>query len=92
LASIQKIVASKTSEGRAVIKYVYESIITAGIYEAPSIKVAEAAKAVENAQRDINISFMNELALMFHKMNIDVHEVLKAAATKWNFIPFKPGL
>lgn len=92
LVSIQKIIASKTSEGRALIKHVYESIITAGVYEAPSIKVAEAAKAVENAQRDINISFMNELALMFHKMNIDVHEVLKAAGTKWNFLPFQPGL
>ena len=92
IESIVKIVASKTWMGMAIIRYMYESVITAGVYEAPSIKVAEAAKAVENAQRDINISFMNELALIFHKMNIDVHEVLKAAGTKWNFLPFQPGL
>ena len=70
----------------------YQTIITAGTHLAPSIKVAEAAKSIENAQRDINISFVNELALMFDKMGIDTHDVLEAAATKWNFLPFKPGL
>jgi UDP-N-acetyl-D-galactosamine dehydrogenase len=70
----------------------YASIITAGTYAAPSIKVAEAAKSIENAQRDINISFVNELALIFDKLGIDTQEVLAAASTKWNFLPFKPGL
>ena len=70
----------------------YNSIIEAGTHKAPSIKVAEAAKAIENAQRDLNISFVNELALIFDRMQIDTDEVLEAAATKWNFFPFKPGL
>ena len=70
----------------------YNSIITAGTHLAPSIKVAEAAKAIENAQRDVNISFINELALIFEKLDIDTGDVLAAAATKWNFLPFKPGL
>ena len=70
----------------------YASIISAGTHKAPSIKVAEAAKSIENAQRDINISFVNELALIFDRMNIDTQDVLAAAATKWNFLPFQPGL
>jgi UDP-N-acetyl-D-galactosamine dehydrogenase len=74
------------------IDQLYGSIIEAGTHKASSIKVAEASKAIENAQRDINISFVNELALIFDKMNIDTHEVLTAASTKWNFLPFKPGL
>ena len=70
----------------------YKSIISVGTYLAPSIKVAEAAKAIENAQRDLNISFVNELSFIFDRMNIDTYEVLEAAKTKWNFLPFKPGL
>ena len=70
----------------------YKSVITAGTHLAPSIKVAEAAKVIENSQRDINIAFVNELAKIFNLMNIDTQEVLTAAATKWNFLPFKPGL
>src|SRR5699024_4117107 len=70
----------------------YKSVITAGTYLAPTIKVAEAAKVIENAQRDINIAFVNELAKIFNKMDIDTHAVLEAAGTKWNFLPFKPGL
>lgn len=92
LTNIQKITAGSTMEVAEKIDQLYESIITAGTYKASSIKVAEAAKAIENAQRDINISFVNELALIFDKMNIDTNEVLEAAATKWNFLPFKPGL
>jgi len=75
-----------------VIDDLYASIITAGTHKASSLKVAEASKAIENAQRDINISFVNELALIFDKMGIDTHDVLDAAATKWNFLPYKPGL
>ena len=92
---IDKIVKLTSGSSKEVAKYVndlYASVITAGTYLAPSIKVAEAAKAVENAQRDLNISFVNELALIFDKLNIDTQEVLDAAATKWNFLPFKPGL
>jgi UDP-N-acetyl-D-galactosamine dehydrogenase len=75
-----------------VIDALYRQIITAGTYRAPSIKVAEAAKVIENSQRDINIAFVNELAKIFNRMGIDTHEVLAAAGTKWNFLPFKPGL
>ena len=71
---------------------VYAAVITAGTHLAPSIKVAEAAKVIENAQRDINIAFVNELAKIFNRMGIDTQAVLEAAATKWNFLPFKPGL
>ena len=71
---------------------VYENIITAGVYRAPSIKVAEAAKVIENTQRDLNIALMNELSLIFHKMDIDTLDVLETAGTKWNFLPFRPGL
>ena len=92
LTTIQKITSGSTPAVADIIDALYQSIITAGTYKASSIKVAEAAKSIENAQRDINISFVNELALIFDKMNIDTTEVLEAAATKWNFLPFKPGL
>lgn len=92
LTTIQKITSGSTPEIANTIDALYHSIIRAGTYKASSIKVAEAAKAIENAQRDINISFVNELALIFDKMNIDTNEVLEAASTKWNFLPFKPGL
>jgi len=92
LTKIKKVTSGSTP---AIAKYVddlYASIITAGTHKASSIKVAEASKSIESAQRDINISFVNELALIFDKMGIDTQEVLDAAATKWNFLPFKPGL
>jgi UDP-N-acetyl-D-galactosamine dehydrogenase len=92
LTKIQKITSGSTPEIAKYINQLYGSIITAGTYAAPSIKVAEAAKSIENAQRDINISFVNELALIFDRLGIDTHEVLAAASTKWNFLPFKPGL
>jgi UDP-N-acetyl-D-galactosamine dehydrogenase len=92
LTKIQKITSGSTPAIARYIDQLYASIITAGTYAAPSIKVAEAAKSIENAQRDINISFVNELALIFDKLGIDTHEVLAAASTKWNFLPFKPGL
>jgi UDP-N-acetyl-D-galactosamine dehydrogenase len=92
LASIVKVVAGSTPEAVQMVATIYRSIIEAGVYEVSSIKVAEAAKAIENAQRDVNISFMNELALLFDKLEIDTQEVLAAAGTKWNFLPFKPGL
>ncbi len=89
---IKKVVSGSTPEAAQRVQAMYDKVIEAGTYLAPSIKVAEAAKAIENAQRDVNISFMNELALMFDKMGIDTGEVLAAAATKWNFLPFRPGL
>lgn len=92
IASILKIVAGDTPKTLADLSDLYGSVIKAGIYEAPSIKVAEAAKVIENAQRDLNIAFVNELALIFDRMGIDTREVLKAAASKWNFMPFEPGL
>lgn len=92
VTKIRKITAGSTPEIANVVNEVYASIITAGTYQAPSIKVAEAAKVIENCQRDINIAFVNELALIFDKMNIDTLEVLEAAGTKWNFLPFRPGL
>jgi len=92
LSSIVKVVAGSTPAATQMVATIYRSIIDAGVYEVSSIKVAEAAKAIENAQRDVNISFMNELALLFDKLDIDTQEVLAAAGTKWNFIPFKPGL
>jgi UDP-N-acetyl-D-galactosamine dehydrogenase len=92
LTKIVKVTAGSTPAAADYINHLYSSIISAGTYLASSIKIAEASKAIENAQRDINISFVNELALIFDKMNIDTHEVLAAAATKWNFLPFKPGL
>ena len=92
LTKIIKVTSGSTPEVAIIVDQLYASIIKAGTHKASSIKVAEASKSIENAQRDINISFVNELALIFDKMNIDTHEVLEAAATKWNFLPFKPGL
>jgi len=92
LTQIKKITSGSTPNIAQEIDVLYKSIIEGGTHKAPSIKVAEAAKAIENAQRDLNISFVNELALIFDRMQIDTHDVLEAAATKWNFLPFKPGL
>lgn len=92
LPSIQKVTSGSTPEVADLIDTLYREIITAGTYKAPSIRVAEAAKVIENAQRDLNIAFMNELAIIFDKMGIDTKEVLEAAATKWNFLAFQPGL
>lgn len=92
LRQIRKVTSGSTPQVAQQIDALYADIITAGTYLAPSIRVAEAAKAIENAQRDVNISFVNELALIFDRMGIDTGEVLAAAATKWNFLPFKPGL
>lgn len=92
LTNIKKVTSGSTKEIGKVVNNLYASIITAGTYLAPSIKVAEAAKVIENAQRDINIAFVNELAKIFNKLDIDTHDVLEAASTKWNFLPFKPGL
>lgn len=89
---ILKVTAGSTPEIGQQVNALYKSVITAGTYLAPSIKVAEAAKVIENSQRDINIAFVNELAKIFNILEIDTHEVLKAAGTKWNFLPFKPGL
>ena len=92
LKNILKVTAGSTPEAANQVNQLYLTIIEAGTHLAPSIKVAEAAKAIENAQRDVNISFMNELALIFDKLGIDTGDVLEAAGTKWNFLPFKPGL
>ena len=92
LTKIKKVTSGSTPETAEIVNNLYQSIITAGTHLAPNIKVAEASKAIENAQRDVNISFMNELALMFERMGIDTNDVIEAAATKWNFLPFKPGL
>ena len=92
LTKIKKVTSGSTPSIANVIDALYNTIIIAGTHKAPNIKVAEASKSIENAQRDINISFVNELALIFDKMGIDTHDVLEAAATKWNFLPFKPGL
>ena len=92
LTRIIKVVAGDTPETLERVANVYGSIVSAGVHRASSIKVAEAAKVIENTQRDLNIALMNELALIFHKMDIDTTEVLRAAGTKWNFLPFRPGL
>ena len=92
LTKIVKVVSGDTPKTLKTISNVYGSIITAGVYSASSIKVAEAAKVIENTQRDLNIALMNELAIIFDKIGIDTLEVLKAAGTKWNFLPFRPGL
>lgn len=92
LTKIIKVTSGSTSETADFVDLLYRSIITAGTYKAPSIKVAEAAKVIENTQRDLNIALMNELAIIFDKLQIDTEEVLLAARTKWNFLPFKPGL
>ncbi len=89
---ILKIVSGSDAETLKVVSGIYGDIITAGIYEAASIKVAEAAKVIENSQRDVNISFVNELSIIFRQMGIDTQDVLEAAGTKWNFLPFRPGL
>lgn len=89
---IKKIVAGQDTETLEIIASVYESVVQAGVYKASSIKVAEAAKVIENTQRDLNIALMNELALIFDRVGIDTLEVINAAASKWNFLPFKPGL
>jgi len=92
VTKILKVTSGSTPEIADKIDDIYSSIITAGTHKAPSIKVAEAAKVIENAQRDINIAFVNELSKIFQLMDIDTQEVLEAAGTKWNFLPFKPGL
>lgn len=92
LPTIKKVTSGSTPEVATFINEVYASIITAGTYQASSIKVAEAAKVIENTQRDVNIALINELALIFNRMQIDTIEVLEAAGTKWNFLPFRPGL
>ncbi len=92
LTKIKKVTSGSTDEIADVVDQLYKSIITAGTHKAPSIKVAEASKAIENAQRDVNISFVNELALIFDRMGIDTDDVLEAAGTKWNFLKYKPGL
>lgn len=89
---ILKITSGSTPEIGKIVNELYQSVIIAGTHLAPSIKVAEAAKVIENSQRDINIAFVNELAKIFNLLNIDTHAVLEAAGTKWNFLPFKPGL
>jgi UDP-N-acetyl-D-galactosamine dehydrogenase len=90
--TITKVVSGDTPETLEVVAAVYESVVTAGVHKAATIKVAEAAKVIENTQRDLNISLMNELALIFNKMDIDTRDVLAAASSKWNFLPFDPGL
>ena len=92
VSKIRKITSGSTPEIATVVDNIYGSIITAGTFKATSIRVAEAAKVIENSQRDINIAFVNELAKIFNKLGIDTQDVLDAAATKWNFLPFKPGL
>ena len=92
LQTIKKIVSGMDAETLDCVAKVYEMVVEAGVHRASSIKVAEAAKVIENSQRDINIAFMNELSIIFHKMGIDTKEVLEAAGTKWNFLKFYPGL
>jgi UDP-N-acetyl-D-galactosamine dehydrogenase len=92
LDNIKKIVSGSDDETLTLLAEVYGTVVKAGIHKAPSIKVAEAAKVIENTQRDLNIALMNELAMIFDHLNIDTHAVLQAAGTKWNFLPFRPGL
>lgn len=92
LTTIKKIVSGMDAESLEEIANVYQIVVAAGVHKASCIKVAEAAKVIENSQRDINIAFMNELSIIFNKMGIDTLEVLEAAGTKWNFLPFRPGL
>ena len=92
ITKILKVTSGSTPESAIVIDELYQSIISAGTHMAPCIKVAEAAKVIENSQRDINIAFVNELAKIFNLLHIDTEAVLEAAGTKWNFLPFKPGL
>ncbi len=90
--TITKVVSAQDAKTLDIVADVYGSVVTAGIHRAPSIKVAEAAKVIENTQRDLNIAFMNELSLIFQALEIDTGDVLAAARTKWNFLPFQPGL
>ena len=90
--TITKVVSGQTPEVLEIVAEVYGSVVKAGVHKASSIKVAEAAKVIENTQRDVNIALMNELAIIFEKLDIDTNEVLKASGTKWNFLKFKPGL
>lgn len=92
LTKITKVVSGDTAETLERVAQMYASVVTAGVYRASSIKVAEAAKVIENTQRDLNIALMNELAIIFDRLGIDTLEVLQAAGTKWNFLPFRPGL
>jgi len=92
LTRIVKVVSGDTDQTLEIVADTYGAIISAGVYRAKSIKVAEAAKVIENTQRDLNIALMNELSLIFHRIGIDTLDVLKAAGTKWNFLPFRPGL
>jgi UDP-N-acetyl-D-galactosamine dehydrogenase len=92
VTNILKVTSGSTPEVAEKVDQLYRKIITAGTHKASSMKVAEAAKVIENSQRDINIAFVNELALIFERIGIDTHEVLQAAGTKWNFLPYKPGL
>lgn len=92
LTTIKKVTSGSTPETAAIVDNLYQTIITAGTHLAPSIKVAEASKVIENTQRDLNISFVNELALIFDRMEIDTNDVIEAAGTKWNFLKYKPGL
>lgn len=92
VTTIKKVTSGSTPEVAEKVDQLYKKIIVAGTHKASSLKVAEAAKVIENSQRDINIAFVNELALIFDRIGIDTHEVLEAAGTKWNFLPFKPGL
>ena len=92
VTKIKKIVAGDTQASLDAVAHLYESIITAGIYKAPSIRVAEAAKVIENIQRDVNIALMNELSMIFNKLGLDTNEVIDAASSKWNFVGYRPGL
>jgi UDP-N-acetyl-D-glucosamine/UDP-N-acetyl-D-galactosamine dehydrogenase len=92
LPTINKVTSGSTEEAARAVDQLYASIVTAGTHKAPSIEVAEAAKVIENTQRDLNIALMNELAIIFHRLGLDTSEVLAAALTKWNFLPFRPGL
>lgn len=92
LTTITKVTSGSTPDTAEMVDALYASIVTAGTHKAPSIRVAEAAKVIENTQRDLNIALINELAIIFNKMNIDTEAVLQAAGTKWNFLPFRPGL
>jgi UDP-N-acetyl-D-galactosamine dehydrogenase len=92
LPSIRKVTSGSTPEAAEFVDKLYSAIITAGTYRASSVRVAEAAKVIENTQRDVNIALINELALIFNRLGIDTEEVLLAAGTKWNFLPFRPGL
>lgn len=92
LADIVKVTSGSTPEAADFVDYLYQQIVTAGTHKVSSIKIAEAAKVIENTQRDLNIALINELAIIFNKMHLDTQEVLQAAATKWNFMPFSPGL